>query len=194
MASSDPVITKPEGALSNDAVQQGDADPFVKQGLTAEDIDQKIETIEATADTTVLTTTHKVSAYAGAAQSIAAGTGEIIELNTESYDLGSDFNTSTFKFTAPITGYYLVVAQMKLTGMADGKNAVVYVKKNTSTTVLENQHWTGAAGSAYPHVAGIVSLTQGDTLELQGENGDASDRNTGAGAGITFMDIHLIST
>tara|TARA_Y100000004_G_scaffold192893_1_gene254249 strand:+ start:489 stop:1091 length:603 start_codon:yes stop_codon:yes gene_type:complete len=39
-------------------------------------------------------------------QSISADTDTLVQFNTERYDLGSNFNTSTYIYTAPSAGYY----------------------------------------------------------------------------------------
>ncbi len=50
---------------------------------------------------------YKFSAYCSTAQSIASGTDSVaIVCNVELYDINGNFNTSTGKFTAPISGYY----------------------------------------------------------------------------------------
>ena len=40
-------------------------------------------------------------------QSISASTDTLVQFNTERYDLGSNFNTSTYAYTPPTAGYYL---------------------------------------------------------------------------------------
>jgi hypothetical protein len=47
------------------------------------------------------------SSYIGSTQTFASSTQTTLTFNTERYDLGSNFNTSTYAYTPPSTGYYL---------------------------------------------------------------------------------------
>lgn len=54
-----------------------------------------------------LATDVKFGAYANANQTLTnANQWYTLEMNTEFFDTGSDYNTSTYTFTVPITGYY----------------------------------------------------------------------------------------
>lgn len=55
-------------------------------------------------------------AYIPTNQSIPNNTETKIDLNTESYDIGSVFNTSTATFTAPVAGRYLVIGAVSMAG------------------------------------------------------------------------------
>jgi len=47
------------------------------------------------------------SAYIGSTQTVTSGAQVTLTFNTERYDLGSNFNTSTYAYTPPTAGYYL---------------------------------------------------------------------------------------
>lgn len=48
------------------------------------------------------------------------GTTANAEFNTERYDVGSNFNTATYTFTAPVSGKYLFTAHIRVTGLSGG--------------------------------------------------------------------------
>ena len=45
-------------------------------------------------------------AVMNAQQNLSSSTDTLVQFNTERYDLGSNFNTSTYIYTAPSAGYY----------------------------------------------------------------------------------------
>ena len=58
-----------------------------------------------------------VHAYLNTTQSNIA-TGQVtVQLNAEIYDVNSDFNTSNYTFTAPVTGKYLVTMNLVMTSV-----------------------------------------------------------------------------
>lgn len=78
------------------------------------------------------------SARLTSTQSNVTGDGTVITLplNIEFYDTANGYNTSTYKFTAPVTGIYDLSAQAYFTG-ADGSNHNEFVISIvTSTDVL----------------------------------------------------------
>lgn len=55
-------------------------------------------------------------------QSVAAGSFTTISLNTKVSDPGNNFNTSTFMYTVPSTGLYLVLARMRIVDASTSGN------------------------------------------------------------------------
>ena len=53
-------------------------------------------------------------------QSVSHNTDAIVEFDTESIDLGNNFNTSTYKYTVPSAGYYLFTANLHIASDSDG--------------------------------------------------------------------------
>lgn len=95
--------------------------------------------------------------------SITRSTG-IIPLNSISQG-GTDFNTSTYRFTAPVTGMYHFDGTVK-TGGGGGANFVVYLCVNGSNFV---DSWGyDAAGKSYGvQVSATRALSAGDYVTLQ---------------------------
>lgn len=50
------------------------------------------------------------SAYNNANQAVSNATFTKVQLNTENFDTNSNFDTSTYRFTPTVAGYYLVTA------------------------------------------------------------------------------------
>jgi len=136
-------------------------------------------------------------AYLSASQlNLVNGAVTLIDLNTENYDIGSDFNTSTHKFTAPVTGYYDIRYQVGFNGIFLDKRYLAYVYKNTSTLVLLTSVIPAATISGlYVNASGIVHLTATDTLDLraESESGDNTVDVVGGNTYATYLAITLMS-
>ena len=59
------------------------------------------------------------SAYMSSNQSIANTTATTVAFNAENFDVGSDFNTSTYKWTVPETAKYLINVRIAFEGTGD---------------------------------------------------------------------------
>jgi len=68
------------------------------------------------------------SAYISGNQSIANNTATTVTYNTEVFDIGSDFNNSTYKWTVPETGKYLINVRMAYDSSADFFSSFQIVK------------------------------------------------------------------
>jgi hypothetical protein len=121
---------------------------------------------------------------------MAYGVWATMPLGTESVDRGSNYNTGTKTFTVPRTGYYLIIIQMKLYSIADGKVVGVRAYKNGSTVISEGLVKVGSASENMARTVAIASLTQSDAVVPQGYNGDTSDKNMYVDAESSYMHIY----
>ena len=89
----------------------------------------------------------KFRAYPSAAQTVATGGFVNAVLDQESFDTGSDFNTTTYAFTAPVTGYYLLLGAFCFANVGDG--SPMYVRFSSTTNGGgTNYAQTGLAGAS----------------------------------------------
>ena len=58
-------------------------------------------------------------AYLGSTQTVTDNTQTVVAFNTEVFDLGSAFNTSTYAYTPPSTGYYYFETSIMFKGNAN---------------------------------------------------------------------------
>lgn len=119
--------------------------------LTAEEMNDLVENIEALAAGTGLnnnvvgltqmdlTTFPKFSAYRNAAFTAASG-DVIIPFDTEEYDIGSNFNTTTSRFVSPITGYYVFTAGVSGSGVNNGGTLGITLRKNGTLYKVGTKH------------------------------------------------------
>jgi hypothetical protein len=82
-------------------------------------------------------------AYQSSAQTLANGTFTKISFDTEVFDTASCYdNTSNYRFTPNVAGYYYIKGMVRFAGTSDGKVLVARIYKNgsndTGTIVLQD--------------------------------------------------------
>ena len=82
------------------------------------------------------------SAHLSANQNIATATFTKIAFNSELFDTNSDYNTSTYRFTPTVAGYYQINAIAILSTVKN--TAIIEIYKNGAALVRGNQQVNGA--------------------------------------------------
>lgn len=135
-------------------------------------------------------------AYRSATQSINSGSSTKVQLNNESYDTGSNFDSTTnYRYTAPSTGYYHMNAAARIVDLADGKFFVVSIKKNGTTVLCTAVADSGHANSNISaYISDVQALTANDYIELFVEHDHGSARDLHGNGDQVFMSVSLVST
>lgn len=129
-------------------------------------------------------------AHLGSAQNTTNGTSKV-NLNSESYDEGSDFDNATnYRFTAPVNGVYHFDAGIR-TGNAAAIRLIAVLYKN-GAIVRE-----GVSQAADTFTSSVVStdikLAANDYIELYvTSNGTNGMTITASGDIVTWMNGHLV--
>lgn len=108
------------------------------------------------------------SAYSSA-NITASSTPAKIQLATEEFDEGSDFDATTnYRFTAPYNGIYHFDGIARITTPGDANNCNVYLYKNGAafTATINTGFNNGGGNTISIHISGTVKLTSGDYVEL----------------------------
>lgn len=103
------------------------------------------------------------------------GAGNNIVCTGELYDRRNNFNTSTYAYTAPVTGLYRVFVSFSVTGVASGVSFKFGFRNSSSGNIIK--YFTGATSSTGKHVfngSGFVELTAGDQITLNADNSSGS--------------------
>lgn len=157
-----------------------------------------IPTIDVTDTTTKKTTLstltpmynpYKFSAYRNAA--LTPGTADII-FDTELFDTNSNFDTTTGKYTAPISGFYQFNANITLSTAAANLGYATAIKKNG--TIVAHTNAVMMYSGAYSHgfnLSTLLQLVAGDYITVN-EAGN-SGRPIVVGAAYTFFNGFLVS-
>lgn len=138
--------------------------------------------------------TSKARAYRGTSvQSIANNTLTKVELNAESYDVDSEFDSTTnYRFTATSAGYYLVCASCRLDAGVDGKYLLTLITKNGNVVAYTQMHMSSTSGAGIG-VSDILYLASGNYVELYVKHDSGVASNLSYGLEKTFMSIHRLS-
>lgn len=137
-------------------------------------------------------------AYLSADQSdLTSSSWNKINLGAVTYDLGSNYSTSTYKFTAPVSGLFQIIGQVSFTSgsVQDAKRYGVSVYKN-GASICENQALAGVADAVSASVVDEVYLDQNDYLELYAYTtgtGNTVDVDGDTNGTLTFLVVRLIT-
>jgi len=132
-------------------------------------------------------------AYLSANQNAASGDWTLVNLDSESYDLGNDFNTATHRFVAPVSGYYYVSLGVKWDTTADGKAFGQILKKNGAFSPPYAYQLTYGTGSLYVYSTDILYLAANDYIELYAYQNSGSDKTLEGGELKTALTVFLLS-
>ena len=104
--------------------------------------------------------------------------------DSESYDIGGNYNTSNGKFTAPIAGLYHFTANMYGTGFGSGVTwASVYIFVN-GTQVSRTINDPEGGAYAFPQITDNLQLTAGQEVTIRlGVSGDSTVNVSGSSDG-----------
>ena len=142
-----------------------------------------------------------VQAYSSSAQNDISTGITTVNLDAEIYDVNSDFNTTNYTFTAPVTGKYLVTMNLVLTdfdtafqwmyvlGVASNRN--YYLNQIDPRLLSQDGIWSFAASS-------LVDMDENDTflMKIRTSSHGAAQINIASGTAAateTTMTITLLS-
>lgn len=139
----------------------------------------------------------KAKAYLSADQlNLAQLTWTKILLDTEDYDIGADFDTGNNRFTAPVSGFYQINANLLWVGNSVVADKVYYTAiwvngALAAATAAQASH-IGVIGSC---VSSVEYVASGQHIELYGyHNAGVGTVDVDGGADWqTYLAIHLLS-
>lgn len=106
-------------------------------------------------------------AYQSVAQNLAATTFTKITFTNESYDIRSTYDATNSKFTASADGYFLLVANVRFTTVADETILILCVYKNGAILEKIDARTNGAAGKDEEiNGSTILKLAKNDYIEI----------------------------
>ncbi len=116
-----------------------------------------------------------------------------VQLDTEDYDSGGNFNVGTYKFTCPVAGFYLVIGQVMFHELVADASYYAVIKAKGVYTTITRVHSSFNSWLAV-RVTDILYLTAAQTIELfarQDSGGNLVDVT--AGTNYTYLAVHLLS-
>ena len=129
----------------------------------------------------------------GFGQNITSAAYRIIHYNTKNFDIASEFNTSTYLYTATVSGYYQVNAQVGYINTIAGANYFLQILINGSLGIT-NEIVPGQVGSGNfsQSVSNIFYLTAGSTIGIYATSSSASNSVVWTGIDVTWLSIMRI--
>jgi len=121
-----------------------------------------------------------------------------IPLNSASgtgHNIGNHFNTSTSRFTAPVSGVYNLAASVNYYGVSSGYLMWATLWKNGSSTggLFGTRFYSGGTGDINATVVGDLYLSAGDYIETYGYTNDPSGGGSGSTSGHwNYFTGHLV--
>lgn len=114
-------------------------------------------------DATKQVNNYKFSAYMGSTQSTVATTWTKLNMDTKEYDPNNNYNTTTYGYTVPITGYYLMSVMVQLLSQA-GAAFLVGFSKDGTTEFLRGQEIPNTTGNITLAGTHVIKLTLNDIV------------------------------
>jgi len=127
-----------------------------------------------------------IRVYISAAQNDLIGnTWNKINLNARIYDLGGNFDTTAYKFTAPVTGLYHIIGSVSFSSLVIDKSYSVAVYKN-GALLTKGASQAVVNDSLIVKVSDEVFLNKDDYIELYAY--------PSVGSGIDTVDVVVTSS
>jgi hypothetical protein len=130
----------------------------------------------------------------GTGQTITLATETKIQLNTDEFDTNSNFDTSTYRFTPTVAGYYQISAGLRATGATTNTSSGIIIYKNGSSYVANYSQATNI--TQYPTISSLIYMNGStDYIEFYGTvtgSGTASFGTSAAGAYATWASGCLV--
>jgi hypothetical protein len=102
-----------------------------------------------------------------ASQTVTSGVSTKIQLDTEDFDTNSNFDTSTYKFTPTVAGYYQISCSLRGTGTSTNTQTAVTLYKNGSPYI--NAVSTSSSGTQFPAFSTLIYMNgTTDYIEFYG--------------------------
>jgi hypothetical protein len=146
-----------------------------------------------------LSNPYKFSVFQNALISLPADIWTKAQLNTELFDTNNNFdNTTTYRYTVPVTGFYQINAQVGVTQA--GASSGVYMqgaiyKNGVAISLSSVQMASGNANSILrASMNRLLQLSAGDYLEMYAKCGESRQLDGDAAATVTYMTGFLVST
>ena len=140
-----------------------------------------------------LKTIAKARMYRNAVQSINSGSETTVIFNTKSFDVGTNYNTTTGVFTVPTTGYYAMNGSTFWGNLAVNVFIRTHIQVNGTATARAQIVSQASTDDLSTQIGDFRFLTAGDQVRMTVQHDNAGARDVGAGEELTYFAIRLES-
>lgn len=113
----------------------------------------------------------------GQATTLPTSTDTLLRFNTTTFNTGGHYNTSTYRFTAPVTGVYYFHVQVRLTGVSNNGRYDIIFRKNGTGAMGGGQNQQGSNDPGI-NVSAFLSLAANDYVDVYMNQNNGSSLNT----------------
>jgi len=131
-------------------------------------------------------------AYLTATQTIPTGTNTLVQLGSESYDVGGCFDTGTYNYTCPADGLYIIAGQVTYFNPDAGSRLNAYIFQNSSAIANGSQS-PGGVVTTGPSTVAVAFAVAGDTFSLLTYHNCAGAEDIRSGSAWTYMYVAKIA-
>lgn len=134
-------------------------------------------------------------AYTATAQTMATGGNRLIQLDTEEYDYGGNFNTSTYIYTCPVGGIYIFVGSCRINNLEAGGVFRAIVWNETGGNAEAISEVANATGGDYDHIVSVTLVkyfAASTQISLRAYHDDTNSADTNPSQYNTFLSGALL--
>lgn len=113
-----------------------------------------------------------------------SGESTVLRFENVNFNVGGGWNSSTYRFTAPIAGKYYVYGQTRFDNLTGYSRLYVSVNGASGWWSPGIHNISPNASAAYwsSSVSGVISLAQGEYIELRGGGNNSAGSHQGEGS------------
>lgn len=126
------------------------------------------------------------------AQSLANATAVKLQVNTEDFDYGGNFDTSTYRYTAPYDGVYRVDYNLLLENIGTDKLTFNYIYVNGSAVRQMKMTTTSNPDDAHASFSVMLNLSASDYIEFYAYQNSGGSINVNNSSLYTHFGVELI--
>jgi hypothetical protein len=133
--------------------------------------------------------------FSGSNPSITKSVITTLPYNAEDYDTQGNFNTSTYRFTAPVAGKYLFTVNTNTYGLDDTASLrlLLFINSTNYRTIFWRQNMaTGNTGDILISGSDILNLAANDTVEVRIISDGSGTYNLSGGLDYNSFSGHLL--
>ena len=123
----------------------------------------------------------------GGNQSISNETVTVLAMGTANWNLGSKYDTSTYRFTPAAAGHYWICANVQYTSQGGGaaRSIMQLFKNDTPFTAVETEMPDGTKTNVF--ASALINVDSDDYITAQVYQNSGSALTTNNSSGMTFM-------
>ena len=128
-----------------------------------------------------------------ASQSVTSATFTKVKIDTKEFDTANAFDTSTYRFTPLVAGYYQINGCLTVQATGGVTGAIISIYKNNAEFKRGNQLFYAATNNIDPIVSALIYLNGStDYIELYGYVVGASGTAIGVGSTQTYFQASMV--